>query len=67
MPESTAVLDLASEDAAALSWDELTLLMLKRDSSDHPVDPYDPTDPELPICGGCGTCGCVCADCHTSF
>lgn len=64
MPESTAVLDLTSEDATTLSWDELTLLMMKKDHCDNPVDPYDPTDPELPICGGCSS-GCVCANCHS--
>lgn len=59
----TAVIDLAAEDVSQLTWDELTLLMLRKDHSDAE---YDPDDPELPICGGGGS-GCVCYNSSTDF
>jgi hypothetical protein len=59
MPEA-AVIDLAAEDVSQLTWDELTLLMLRKDRSDAECDPS--IDPELPICGGCSS-SCVCVLC----
>jgi hypothetical protein len=67
MPEA-AVIDLAAEDVSQLTWDELTLLMLRKDHSNAEYDRDDPDlDPELPICGGCSSCGCVCYNSTTDF
>lgn len=63
MPEH-AVLDLTAEDVTQMTWDELTLAMLREDDPDAE---FESSFPNLPICGGCGSSGCVCANCDTHF
>jgi hypothetical protein len=57
MPEATA--DLTTEDVTEMTWDELTLAMLRKGRADAAYEPSTVIQ-----CPDQGTCsGCTCDDC----
>jgi hypothetical protein len=65
MPES-ATIDLAAEDVSQLAWDELTMLMTRKDHTDTV---YGQRNPDIPATAAppctencCEGCDCDCDD-----
>lgn len=63
MPESTTI-DLSVEDVSALTWDELSLRMRRKDRTDPDYDPHTQyvSDNYIPPCATycCSFCVCTC-------
>jgi hypothetical protein len=64
MPESTAI-DLSVEDVSTLTWDELSLLMRRKDQAGADYDPHNEYVPDtyIPPCATfcCSFCVCTCS------
>jgi hypothetical protein len=65
MAESTAI-DLTAEDVSQMTWDELTLLMQRKDRTDAAYDPHNEyiKASVQPPCttNCCSFCVCSCAN-----